>query len=119
MSGHGSLLQSAEMRNTQYIPTSERNRMMTGPRTGFAIIGVSASVIACVGMSMSAALHIFGGFLSAPVLAESRGSSQPAAAGTANPVWLAFWNILLPLTLVAVTLVTFRSWRNRENVVDQ
>ena len=108
------------MRNTQYIPTSERNRMMAGPTTGFAVIGVSASVIACVGMSMSAALHIFGGFLSAPVLAESRGASEPAAAAaTSNPVWLAFWNILLPLTLVAVTLMTFRSWRNRENALDE
>lgn len=107
------------MRNTQYIPTSERNRMMSGPTTGLAVIGVSASVIACVGISMSAALHIFGGFLSAPVLAESRGAVQPAAAGTANPMWLAFWNILLPLVLVVVTLVTFRSWRNRENALNE
>jgi hypothetical protein len=108
------------MRNTQYIPTRERNRMLAGPTTGFAVIGVTASVIACVGMSMSGALHIFGGFLSAPVLAESRGVAQPVAgAGTANPVWLAVWNILLPLTLVAVTLVTFRSWRNRENESEQ
>ena len=95
--------------------------MMAGPRTGFAVIGVSASVIACVGMSMSAALHIFGGFLSAPVLAELRGGvSEPAAAAaTSNPVWLAFWNILLPLTLMAVTLMTFRSWRNREKALDE
>jgi hypothetical protein len=108
------------MRNTQYIPTGERNRMMSGPTTGLAVIGVSASVIACVGMSLSAALHIFGGFLSAPVLAESRGGSEPAAAvASANPLWLSFWNILLPLTLVALTLVTFRSWRNRENALSE
>jgi hypothetical protein len=93
--------------------------MMTGPTTGFAIIGVSASVVACVGMSMSGALHIFGGFLSAPVLAESRGVAQPVSSGTGSPMWLAFWNILLPLTLVAITLLTFRSWRNRENASDQ
>jgi uncharacterized membrane protein YhaH (DUF805 family) len=106
------------MRNTQYIPTHERNRMMTGPTTGLAIIGVSASVIACVGLSMSAALHIFGGFLSAPILAESHGGGRGAPAAT-SLVWLAFWNILVPITLVAVTTVTFRSWRNRERAADQ
>ena len=93
--------------------------MLAGPTTGLAVIGVSASVIACVGMSMSAALHIFGGFLSAPILADSHGAGEGAAAATTNPVWLAFWNILLPLTLVAITVVTFRSWRNRENTIDQ
>ena len=106
------------MRNTQYVPTRERNRMMAGPTTGLAIIGVSASVIACVGMSMSAALHIFGGFLSAPILAESHGAGQGATPATSS-VWLAFWNILLPISLVAVTMVTFRSWRNRERTLDQ
>ena len=106
------------MRNTQYVPTRERNRMMAGPTTGLAIIGVSASVIACVGMSMSAALHIFGGFLSAPILAESHGAGQGAAPATSS-VWLAFWSILLPISLVAVTMVTFRSWRNRERTLDQ
>lgn len=106
------------MRNTQYIPTRERNRMMAGPTTGLAVIGVSASVVACIGMSMSAALHIFGGFLSAPILADSHGAGPDAAATTTNPIWLTFWNILLPLTLVSVTLVTFHSWRNRESTTD-
>jgi hypothetical protein len=40
-------------------------------------------------------------------------------AATTNPVWLTFWNILLPLTLVTITVVTFRSWRNRESTIDQ
>jgi hypothetical protein len=94
--------------------------MMTGPTAGFAVIGVSASVIACVAMSMSAALHIFGGFLSAPVLAESRTRSESAVAAVpTTSAWLAFWNILLPFILVAVTLFTFRSWRNRENATGQ
>jgi hypothetical protein len=70
-------------------------------------------------MSMSAALHIFGGFLSAPILADSHGAGQSAIATTANPIWLTFWNILLPITLVAVTVVTFRSWRSRDNTIDQ
>jgi hypothetical protein len=107
------------MRNTQYIPTRERNRMLAGPTTGLAVIGVSASVVACVGMSLSAALHIFGGFLSAPILADSHGAGEGAVAATTNPVWLTFWNILLPLTLVTITVVTFRSWRNRESTIDQ
>jgi hypothetical protein len=103
------------MRGTQYIPTGERSRMMAGTTSGVAVIGVTASVVACVAMSLSAALHIFGGFLSAPVLAENRVSTSGSAATTASPLWLALWNILIPLTLVAITLVTFRSWRNREN----
>jgi len=92
--------------------------MLAGPTTGLAVIGVSASVIACVGMSLSAALHIFGGFLSAPILEDSHGAGESAAAAT-NPVWLTFWNILFPLTLVTITVVTFRSLRNRESTIDQ
>lgn len=103
------------MRGTQYIPTGERSRMMAGTTSGVAVIGVTASVVACVAMSMSAALHIFGGFLSAPVLAESRTAEPSVGATATGPLWLSFWNILIPLLLVAITLVTFRSWRIRES----
>lgn len=103
------------MRGTQYIPTGERSRMMAGTTSGVAVIGVTASVVACVAMSLSAALHIFGGFLSAPVLAENRSTDSATAVAATSPLWLGLWNILIPLTLVTVTLVTFRSWRNREN----
>ena len=42
--------------------------MMSGPTAGFAVIGVSASAVACVGLGLSAALRLFGGFAWAPIM---------------------------------------------------
>jgi hypothetical protein len=105
------------MGSVKYIPTEERGRVMSGPTTAMAVMGISASAVACVGLCVSAALHMFGGFSRAPILGEAiSGTPEARHPGTtANPIWLTVWNILLPAVILAITLVVFRSWRNREN----
>lgn len=90
---------------THYIPIQGRGQAVDGPSASIAVIGISASAFAAVALALSAALHIFAGVSAAPVLAE---------ASTSNPLWLAMWNIVMPAGLLAITLVTYRSWRERE-----
>lgn len=96
--------------------------MMSGMTSGFAVIGLSTSIVACAGLSLSAALHIFGGFVGFPLLAEAAPGTATQAAHngtTSSALWLSVWNILLPTTILAITLVTFRTWRERENSSQQ
>lgn len=90
---------------THYIPIQSRGQVLGGPATFVAIVGISASGVACLGLSLSAAMHIFGGLSAAPVLAE---------AFVSNRFWLAFWNIAMPCLLSGITLWTYRIWRRRE-----
>ena len=90
---------------TPYISIHGRGELTGGPTTPLAVAGISASAVACVGLCLSAALHIFARVSTAPVLAESSASSL---------LWLSVWNILLPLSLLGITLVTYRNWRKRE-----
>lgn len=90
---------------THYIPIQGRGQGVSGPTTSIAIASIGASAVACIGLSLSAALHIFGGFPTAPVVAE---------ASVSNRFWLAAWNILLPCALLGVTLLTYYSWRKRD-----
>ena len=91
---------------THYFPIQGRGQVAGGPTTPFAVAGVSVSALSCVGLCLSAALHIFARVSAAPVLAE---------ASVSSPLWMTVWNILLPVSLLGITLVTYRSWRKREN----
>lgn len=90
---------------THYISIQGRGQVLSGPSASIAVIGISASAFAAVGLVLSAALHIFAGVSAAPILAEMSG---------ANHFWLTMWNIVMPAGLLAITLVTYRSWRERE-----
>jgi hypothetical protein len=93
--------------------------MMSGPTAGFAVIGVSASAVACVGLGLSAALRLFGGFAWAPIMEAGTGASRGAgASGPASTLWLSVWNIALPSVVFAITLITFYKWRSRENATE-
>jgi hypothetical protein len=89
---------------THYFPIQGRGQVAGGPTTPFAIAAITASVLSCFGLCLSAALHIFARVATAPVLAESSVSS---------PLWLTVWNILLPVLLLGITLVIYISWRKR------
>ena len=91
---------------TPYISIHGRGEFTGGPTTPLAVAGISASAVACVGLCLSASLHIFARVSTAPVLAE---------ASVSSPLWMAVWNILLPISLLSITLVTYRSWRKRTN----
>lgn len=90
---------------THYIPIQGRGHVVDGTTTYIAVAGISASAIACAGLSLSAAIHIFAGLSAAPVLAE---------AFVSNRFWLAFWNIVMPCSLSGITVATYRSWRKLE-----
>ncbi|HEU5403652.1 MAG TPA: hypothetical protein VFU86_20015 [Terriglobales bacterium] len=90
---------------THSIPIQGRGQIIGGPTTSLAVASICASVVACVGLSLSAALHIFGGLPELPILAEASVSSH---------LWLAAWNILFPCSLLGITLLTYRSWRKRD-----
>ncbi|MGE5111740.1 MAG: hypothetical protein ACM3JB_12840 [Acidobacteriaceae bacterium] len=91
--------------STHTIPIQGRGQVLSRASASIAVVGISASAFAAVGLVLSAALHIFAGVSAAPVFAEAWG---------ANHFWLAMWNIVLPAGLLAITLVTYRSWRERE-----
>ena len=104
------------MQGVQYIPTRERNRMMSGPASSLAMIGLSVSAIACAGMCLSAALRLFGGFHWAPLLGEAPQSASAAASVPVPQVsttWLAVWNFGLPSTILALTAIVLRGWKVR------
>ena len=94
--------------------------MMSGPTAGFAVIGVSASAVACLALGLSAALRLFGGFSWAPIMAEASTSASrgAGASGTTSTLWLSVWNIALPSVVFAITLITFYKWRSRENAAE-
>ena len=92
---------------THYFPIQGRGQVAGGPTTPFAVAAISASALSCVALCLSAALHIFGRVSAAPVLAE---------ASVSSPLWMAVWNILLPVSLLGITLVTYRSWCKRAGV---
>ena len=105
---------------SRHIPMEEQGRILSGPTTGIAVICVSLSAVACVGLSLSAALHIFGGFSSAPMLQGTGfGTSQTGGAASTSSVWLRAWNVMMPIFLLAITLLTFRSWRKHERTNNQ
>ncbi len=90
---------------THYIPI-RHGQVVPRPTTSIVVAGIGASALACLGISLSAVLHIFGGLSSAPVLAEAVVSSH---------FWLAVWNILMPVSLLGITLLIYRSWRKHED----
>ncbi len=102
--------------STRYIPIEERGRILSGPTAGVAVVCVSLSAVACVGLSLSAALHVFGGFASAPIL---QGTGFGTFQRGGNAIWLAIWNVMMPIVLLAITLLIFRSWRKRESTNNQ
>ena len=89
---------------THYIPF--RGQAITGPTASIAVAGITLSAAACFGLSLSAILHIFGSLAAAPILGE---------AFVTNRFWLAFWNIVMPGSMLGITLCTYRSWRKRES----
>jgi hypothetical protein len=95
---------------THYFPIQGRGQVAGGPTTPFAVAGITASAVACAGLCLSAALHIFARVSAAPVLAESSVSS---------PLWMTVWNIFLPVSLLGITLVIYRSWRKRANAENE
>ena len=86
---------------THYIPIQSRGNVVSGPTTFIAIAGIGASAVACIGLSLSGALHLFSGLSAAPVLAE---------AFVSNRFWLAFWNIAMPCSLSGITVATYLKW---------
>jgi hypothetical protein len=105
---------------SRHIPLEEQGRILSGPTAGIAVICVSLSAVVCVGLSLSAALHIFGGFAWAPMLQETGfGTSQTGGAASTSSFRLTAWNVMMPIFLLAITLLTFRSWRKRSSAEDQ
>ncbi len=106
--------------SSRYIPLEERGRVLSGPTAGIAVVCVSVSAVASVGLSLSAFLHIFGGFSSLPIL-QGTGFGPPQSAGAINTgtLWLTIWNVMMPVILMAITLLTFRSWRKRQSADNQ